>query len=399
MTAVLLVGAAISLAFGGEGGGLKRRACEPTMAAPRTTNPVLDGRPYSLNVLGPTATRSALSLGLSAAALSVSLPALPGWWSEPLESIGASPIAPLLTIVAMSALVAYGSNAFGVDCHPIPAKARGLTPPKAFAFQLLGLSAPLLASLSVAFGFQPLPIEGNAVEFAHCALPIVLWQADVRLLRWLNPHVEWPAEAVRLQDNYLAEHAAPIGAVLAFVGVLTFEVYVQQLLATPLTLAGFPLLSSALLIALTAGLLNHALANGLSNGLQCAEFYWTVSLMFALSNSALPVGIYHHLMYSMPTFMKPYQQAVDTAPSPAVHTALLHTTLATWHCAVFAALATIVPTAADLRLPLPNAPSLPSLDNPGAIAGSLCVGLFAFAAAGTVSDYLGGAPDEEKPAS
>jgi len=50
------------------------------------------------------------------------------------------------------------------------------------------------------------------------------------------------------------------------------------------------------LIALNAGLINHALANGLLNGIACAEFYWTVALLFSLSGSALPVGIYHHLM-------------------------------------------------------------------------------------------------------
>ena len=119
---------------------------------------------------------------------------------------------------------------------------------------------------------------------------------------------------------------------------------------------------------------------------------------FALSNSALPVGIYHHLMYSMPSFMKPYQQALDSAPSPAAHTALLHATLAAWHCAVFAAVATIAPTAADLRPPLPSPPSFPS--DPGAFAGLLCVGLFGFAASGVVSDYLGGGePADDEPAS
>ena len=57
-----------------------------------------------------------------------------------------------------------------------------------------------------------------------------------------------------------------------------------------------------------------ALANGVLNGILCAEFYWTVSLMFGLSNSALPVGIYHHLMYSMPLFVKSYDEAVEAGP-------------------------------------------------------------------------------------
>ena len=74
-----------------------------------------------------------------------------------------------------------------------------------------------------------------------------------------------------------------VGAALAFLGVLWFEIYIQQMLAVPLTLAGWPLLASAGLVALSAGFVNHALANGLLNGIACAEFYWTVSLMFALS--------------------------------------------------------------------------------------------------------------------
>ena len=49
------------------------------------------------------------------------------------------------------------------------------------------------------------------------------------------------------------------------------------------------------------------------NGILCAEFYWTVSLMFALSNSVLPVGLYHHLMFSMPTFVTSYDEAIEAA--------------------------------------------------------------------------------------
>ena len=51
-----------------------------------------------------------------------------------------------------------------------------------------------------------------------------------------------------------------------------------QALAAQLTLGGWPLLASAGLIAANAGLINHALANGLLNGVLCAEFYWTVSV-------------------------------------------------------------------------------------------------------------------------
>ena len=85
----------------------------------------------------------------------------------------------------------------------------------------------------------------------------------------------------------------------------------QQMLAAPLTVAGWPLLASVSLIALNAGLLNHKLANGLVNGIVCMEFYWTVSLMFGVSNSVLPVGIYHHLMYSMPKFVNSYDQGIE----------------------------------------------------------------------------------------
>ena len=91
--------------------------------------------------------------------------------------------------------------------------------------------------------------------------------------------------------NYQAEYGSLVSAAIALLGVFTFEVYVQQLLAAPLTQAGWPLCASAALIALNAGLLNHALANGLLNGILCMEFYWTVSLMFALSGSVLPVGM------------------------------------------------------------------------------------------------------------
>ena len=48
-------------------------------------------------------------------------------------------------------------------------------------------------------------------------------------------------------------------------------------------------------LILTAGFLNHHLANGFVNGVACADFYWSVSLMFSLSNSVLPVTIYHTL--------------------------------------------------------------------------------------------------------
>ena len=92
------------------------------------------------------------------------------------------------------------------------------------------------------------------------------------------PHVDWTDEATSLPANYGAEHDAALGAFAAWLGVCWFEVYVQQLLASPLTLAGWPLLASAALIAANAGFINHRLANGLVNGIQCTEFYWTCLL-------------------------------------------------------------------------------------------------------------------------
>jgi hypothetical protein len=145
--------------------------------------------------------------------------------------------------------------------HPITAKARGLTPPPGYSFQVLGLSAVVLSSASVAFAWCPLPWAVTApsgsvtLELAHCVLPVALWQADAWLLRYLNPHVRWPSDSTSLFANYKAEHrTSVVGAALALLGVVWFEVYVQQMLAAPLTLAGWPLLASAAVIALNAGL-------------------------------------------------------------------------------------------------------------------------------------------------
>ena len=160
-----------------------------------------------------------------------------------------------------------------------------------------------------------------------------------------------------------------------------------QCVAGPLTLAGWPLLCSAGLVALSAGLVNHALANGLLNGILCAEFYWTVSLMFALSNSVLPVGLYHHLMYSMPTFVTSYDEAIEAAPSPVAQAALLHGALMTWHLAAFALVARLgTPVALPLQPPLPDWPTVPA--TPSAYFGLGCVALFAALIAGVVSDLL-----------
>jgi len=174
----------------------------------------------------------------------------------------------------------------------------------------------------------------------------------------------------------MVEHGnSLIGAALALLGVIWFEVYVQQMLAAPLTLAGWPLLGSASLIALNAGLINHALANGLLNGIACAEFYWTVSLLFSLSGSALPVGIYHHLMYSMPVFVRSYDRAVETDPSPPLRAALIHSTVAVANLAAVVTLQRVIPTAIDLQPAISSDLSFPP-STPASIFGALCFGLF-----------------------
>ena len=43
-------------------------------------------------------------------------------------------------------------------------------------------------------------------QVAQCALPLALWQIDVRLLRFLNPQISWPENATSLQPNYRAEY-------------------------------------------------------------------------------------------------------------------------------------------------------------------------------------------------
>ena len=248
--------------------------------------------------------RAAAVTGVSGLSLVATLTSQPDFWQLP-DNMLANPV-PIATLVAMGALVAAAWSAFGTDLHPITAKARDIEPPPALTFQVLGLSGVLVSSAAIAFGWYPLPVAGNGIELAHCILPFALWQTDTLLLRWMMPHVEFTPDATSLAANYRAEHDSALNAALACLGVVWFEVYVQQMLAAPLTDAGWPLLASASLIALNAGLLNHRLANGLVNGVVCMEFYWTVSLMFGLSNSVLPVGIYHHLMYSMPRFVNSY---------------------------------------------------------------------------------------------
>ena len=197
------------------------------MAAARATAPVFDGKPYSAEVLPATVGRSSAVRAGSTALFAACVPGLPDWWSTASLDPGACSV-PLLTMAASSALVAAGWSACGTDLHPITAKARGMTPPKSYTFQLLGLSAPLLASAAVALGWQPLPVTyqpqrhlrdtsataghlsataghlsaaaglplscrwstsravprqvaGSGVELAHAVLPFALWSIDVRL--------------------------------------------------------------------------------------------------------------------------------------------------------------------------------------------------------------------------
>ena len=102
-----------------------------------------------------------------------------------------------------------------------------------------------------------------------------------------------------------------------------------------------------------------------------------MSLAFPLSYSVLPVGLYHHLMYSMPLFTRHYDAAIEAAPSPVAQTLLNHGTLMVWHTAAFAAVELAgVPRALELQpaLPFGTLQFFPS--TPGAYLGLLCLCLF-----------------------
>ena len=354
----------------------------------RTSPPLLQlGKDDSADLLQQGQLRAAAVAGASGLSLAATLPSQSDFWQLP-DGLLADPV-PLATLVGMGALVAAAWSAFGTDLHPITAKARGIEPPPALTFQVLGLSGVLLSSAAIGFGWYPLPVALSGVELAHCILPFALWQVDVLLLRWMMPHVTWADDATSLSANYRAEHESALNAALACLGVVWFEVYVQQMLAAPLTVAGWPLLASASLIALNAGLLNHKLANGLVNGIVCMEFYWTVSLMFGVSNSVLPVGIYHHLMYSMPKFVNSYDQGIEGGEGVdegegAARALIFHGALMAWHLALFSALSLAVPKA--LAQPLPALPEGFSLlpASAGAAFGLVCFGLFAANTAATV---------------
>ena len=247
-------------------------AARPILRTPRVYASVRAPPPPPLSSLSPASTealmlgqqRAAALCGGGAATLAASLPGAPDFWL-PAAHAELLPAAPLLTLGAMFALVLAGWAAFGTEMHPITAKARGLPPPPGYAFHILGLSAVVLSAGSIALSWYPLPFAACspggsiALELVHCLVPIAIWQMDAWLIRFLNPHVEWEEGATSLPTNYMVEHGnSLIGAALALLGVIWFEVYVQQMLAAPLTLAGWPLLGSASLIALNAGLVHSS---------------------------------------------------------------------------------------------------------------------------------------------
>ena len=177
--------------------------------------------PRSMELLPESASRAALPIGGSAVALALALPQTPEYWN-----IGSAtmPMVPITTMGVMFAIVMLAWTAFGTEMHPITAKARGVEPPPGNTFQVLGLTGPIFASAALAFGMHALPVAGTSIEAMHCLLPFALWYVDVALLKWLNPHVEWPEEATSLSANYKAEHATPVSAALQLLGVFMFEV-------------------------------------------------------------------------------------------------------------------------------------------------------------------------------
>jgi len=173
--------------------------------APSTARPVLQQQPrrrapvFASEARPSTTTASAAdeattpealrlggirAAGVSAASagiLALALPNAPDYWRV-VEDTDWLPAAPLLTLGGMFALVVAGWSAFGTEMHPITAKARGLEPPKGYAFQILGLSAVLLSAASVGLSWYPLPFAAAApggsvpLELAHCLFPVALWQ-------------------------------------------------------------------------------------------------------------------------------------------------------------------------------------------------------------------------------
>ena len=198
------------------------------MVLTRSEAGVFDGQPYSPTLVPESARRCALIGGGSLLLTSLTLPNAPVDWGGSGLDVGLS-LPPLLTLFGMFSFTAVGWKAFGADMHPVTAKARGLEPPPAYAFTMLGLGGALLGASALAFNAHPLPVAASGVELLHCALPLALWQLDTRLLQWLNPQIEWPDDATSLPANYGVEYDNdPLAAGLALFGVLAFEVYVQQ---------------------------------------------------------------------------------------------------------------------------------------------------------------------------
>ncbi|KAL3905370.1 MAG: hypothetical protein SGPRY_010934, partial [Prymnesium sp.] len=104
------------------------------------------------------------------------------------------------------------------------------------------------------------------------------------------------------------------------------------------------------------------------------------------------VGIYHHLMYSMPTFVRTYDEAVQSAPNPALHALQLHLAIAAYHLAVFSSVALFVPTAMELQPALSGGLGLPS--SGGAAFGLLGMALIGTPVVGLVTTLIKG-PEEQ----
>ena len=98
------------------------------MEIARSELPVFDGKPYSPNIGTQTALRCAAVTSGSLLATSVTLPELSEFTSFANLDGGLS-VRPLLTLLSMAALVVASWSTYGVDMHPITARARGLEPP------------------------------------------------------------------------------------------------------------------------------------------------------------------------------------------------------------------------------------------------------------------------------
>ena len=187
------------------------RSPGPALAVSRSEAPIFDGKPYTVELVPSSARRAALVTAGSGLLLALTLPNAPEFWSA--DAFEPS-FRPLLTMASMLALTVAGWRAFGVDTHPITAKARGEQPPPSYAFQVLGLGGAILGAAALGLNWcagrvqlgvpgsgvdprlhisesggrvtamhrvlvrrYPLPVAGSGLEAVHCALPFVMWQA------------------------------------------------------------------------------------------------------------------------------------------------------------------------------------------------------------------------------